>query len=149
MREIMDLEPAPEDAGEEEFAEAASWGVPQRLILLGAMLAALAVLLALGLYAARPKSRFGFDPDEIRKHSQKLAPAQTWEYWGELKKGLDIRTDQEYENAFVRFMVWEGVCGALFVIGGALAAAGAVKAGGRRAAAPSGPAATPRPASSH
>ena len=124
MLEITALEPARQDSPQ---PSAAVWGTHNRLVLLGSVLAGLAVVAAIVLNIERPVSRFGsIDPYQIWRSAQGMPPAYAWDVWQELKKGLDRRIDEQYMASMVTFHILEGVLAGAAVIGVALIAAGMI-----------------------
>ena len=105
----------------------ATWGLKNRLRLLGAVLVSAAIGGATWLYFARPVSRFDvIDPEQLRETAKGLSPLQTWTYWEKMKEGLDRRTDQAYAAALLRFHMWQAVVAAVALLGVGLIVVGAV-----------------------
>jgi hypothetical protein len=124
MLEIVALEPATQDSSEPSTAE---WSTHNRLVLLGSVIAGLAIVAVIVLNIQRPVSRFsGIDPYQIWRSAQSLYPAKAWDVWQEMKKGLDRRTDDQYAAAIVRFHIWEAMVGGVALFGVALIAAGTI-----------------------
>jgi hypothetical protein len=123
LLEITALESARDEAALPPLTTA--WGMHNRLVLLGSIVAGLAVIALIGLNVERPVSRFsGIDPYQIWLSARAMPPVQAWDVWQDMKKGLDRRTDERYAAAMVRFHIWEGVVAGVAVIGVALIAAG-------------------------
>ena len=105
----------------------ATWGLKNRLRLLGAVLLLGAIGGAAWLYFGRPVSRFDvIDPEQLRETAKGLSPLQTWNYWEKMKEGLDRRTDQAYAAALLRFHMWQAVVAAVALLGVGLIVVGAV-----------------------
>jgi hypothetical protein len=122
MLEMTALELAPAEAS---LPSEHVWGWQHRMLLLGAMLLAAAIIGGISLHWNRPVAPIdAIDPDAMRQTADKLSPIQTWHYWGLMKQGLDRRTDQIYSAALTRFHVWQAVSGVVGLIGLALIGAG-------------------------
>lgn len=118
------LEPAP---SEEVALPRAAWGWPQRIRLLGVVLAALAAVAAIGLLLNRPISPFQMiQPEQIQASAKDLTPLGTWNTWEQMRQGLDRRTDQKYEAAVVSFRAWLTVAFLMGATGVGLTVAGAM-----------------------
>jgi len=125
LLDMTALEPAPMVLASP--SPPATWGLKNRLRLLGAVLLLMAVGGAAWLYFTRPVSRFDvIAPEQLRETAKGLSPLQTWTYWEQMKQGLDRRVDQKYLDRLDEWHLTIGAVAVLGIVGVALIIVGAV-----------------------
>jgi len=133
MKALERAEPEP-PAGQ---VAASAWGVRQSLALLGLVIAALALVLAMWLFWIRPLPPNEPRPEAIRRETQSLCALDTWRVWRSLRAaGLDpgrARQDRVYPEACFRYRLAMGIVFVVAALGIALCG-GATLAGRYRTA---------------
>jgi len=120
MKALERAEPEPV-AGQ---VAASPWGVRQSLALLGLVIAALALVVALRLFWIRPLPPNEPRPEAIRRQTQSLSALDAWRFWQSLRaSGLDPRRPREdriYPEACFRYRLAMGVVFVVAALGIAL-----------------------------
>ncbi len=116
-----------ETAGQEAVGEPApaAWQTRDRVVLLGTLLTAAAVVAGIWLDFKRPHSNFEIDPYEVWRSAQRMSPSMAWTEWQRMKKtGIDLRTDTKYSRDLLANHVGLGVAVVIGLVGVALIAGG-------------------------
>jgi hypothetical protein len=104
-----------------------SWGVPHRLMLLGAVILVAGLVAVAAAYRSRPTPPGeGVTPEGIRANVQALSPAQALHFWNQLRRGgLNLGpTEKNYFRDMARYHAWMGVAVVLSGLGVAVMGVG-------------------------
>jgi hypothetical protein len=139
MLELARLERAEEEAVAAGPTD--RWGVPQQFIVVGVAVLLIAICGGAWLALNVPQlPKPAYDATKIRSQIQSADPAQTLQFWWEVRRGLPPGRNPamiKYGERLFRFRVWVIAAAMAIAVGAALTAAGLLLM--RRYSAPSPP----------